>query len=137
MGKFVILTTSVKLNSVDLSDRIRSCAVAMSAPPVNVQAMGATGADYVQGLREDSFTMEAYSDFAAAKINATLRPFMDNGSPFLVEVWPAGTVTSATNPKFSGTVIMTEYEPISGAVGDAAMTPLTLPVIGKISEATA
>jgi hypothetical protein len=138
MAVYVIRDAAVKINSVDLSDHITEVSVAMSADDVDVTAMGAGGRQRLQGIRDDSFTMTALSDFAAGEIDNTVFPLFTSGSLFLVEVWPAGTTTSSTNPKYSGTVVMTgEYTPVSGAIGDAASTPMTFPVNGTITKSTA
>jgi hypothetical protein len=137
MSEFIIKLTSVKINSQDISDHLREASVSLSAPPVDFRAMGDAGRKVVQGLREDEFALTAYSDFDAGQLDAIVWPLFSGGSVFLVEAWPAGTTTSATNPKYSGSCILTEYTPISGEVGDAAMTPLTLPVNGYVTRATA
>jgi len=134
---FVLKNAAVKFSgTTDISDHVREVTVEMNAPGVDFRGMGAAGRQIQQGLREDQFTIEAYSDFAAGQIDAVVWPLFSGGSLFLVEVWPAGTVTSATNPKYSGTCILETYQPISGGVGDAAVTPLNLPVNGLISRAT-
>lgn len=136
MSKFVFVNGAIVINSVDLSNHIQEVAVEMTADAVDTTSMGETGHSHVQGLRDDSFSMTAFSDFAAAQLDATLWPIFDGGSVFVVSVWPAGTVTSSTNPKYSGTVVLTEYSPVAGAVGDASMTSLTFPVSGRISRST-
>lgn len=139
MAVFVLRNAAVRINSVDLSDHITEVTVNMTQADVDVTAMGAGGRQRIVGIRDDSFTMTALSDFAAGKIDATLWPLFSatDGSLFLVEVWANGTTTTSTNPKYSGTCILTEYTPIAGAVGDAATTPVTLPVNGTIAKATA
>jgi hypothetical protein len=136
VSKFVIKNAWVRVGGQDISDHVREISVAMSAPAVDVRAMGAAGRDVLQGLREDQFTLTAYSDFAASQIDTLIYPLFSGASSFLVECAAAGTAISATNPKYSGSCILTDYNPISGSVGDAATTPLTLPVQGIISRAT-
>lgn len=136
MAVFVLSNAFVRINSVDLSDHIAEVTVSMSAADVDVTAMGAGGHQRILGIRDDSFQLTAYSDFAASKIDATLWPLFSGGSLFLVEVVGQGSSASSTNPRWSGTCILTEYTPVSGAVGDAAMTPVTLPVNGTITRGT-
>lgn len=137
MGKFIIKLTAMKVGGVEISDHCREITVSLSAPPVDVKAMGSAGREVVQGLREDEFSITAYSDFAANSIDQIMWPHFSAGTPVLIEAWPSGTVSSATNPRYSGSAILTEYQPIAGEVGDAAMTPLTFPVNGLVQRATA
>jgi len=136
MAKFIVKLSAIKVGGNDISDHCREITVSLSAPPVDVRAMGTAGREVVQGLREDEFSLTAYSDFAANSIDQIMWPLFSAGTPFLVEAWAAGTTSSATNPKYSGSCILTEYQPIAGEVGDAAMTPLTMPVNGFVSRAT-
>jgi hypothetical protein len=140
---FVIKTPSVVVGGAaggvggtDISDHIREIEVDMTAADVDITASGAGGHQRLQGIRDDKFTLTALSDFAANKIDATIYPLFAGASLFVVSVWAAGTVSLSTNPCYSGTCILTEYKPISGKIGDASETPLTLPVNGVISRAT-
>jgi uncharacterized protein (AIM24 family) len=136
MAKFVIRNPAIKINSVDLSTYVKEVTVQMTAADVDMTASGAGGQEHAAGIRDDRFVLNAYSDFAAGAMDATVYPLFAGSSLFLVEVWANGTASSATNPKYSGTVILLEYHPIDGAVGDASMTPLEMPVNGTISRAT-
>jgi hypothetical protein len=140
MAVFVLRNCWIRINNVDLSDHISEVTVNATAADVDVTAMGAGGHQRILGIRDDSFELTAFSDFAAGKVDATLWPlFVANagaGSLFLVEVAAEGSTITSTNPKYSGTCILTEYTPIAGAVGDASMTPVTLPVNGTITRGT-
>ena len=136
MAVFVLQNAWTKINGVDLSDHMSEVTVHMSAADVDVTAMGAGGHQHLLGIRDDSFEFTAFSDFAAGKIDATLWPLFAGGSIFLVEVAANGSAISATNPKFSGSCILTQYEPIAGGVGDASTTKIPMPVQGTITRGT-
>jgi hypothetical protein len=136
MSVFVLRDAAVKINSVDLSDHVTEVEVAMTAADVDTTAMGAGGHQRILGIRDDSFKITFLSDFASTEVDQTIWPLFSGGSLFLVECWASGTTSSATNPKFSGTAILTEYSPIAGAVGDASKTAITFPVNGVIARAT-
>lgn len=136
MAAFVLRNAACRINSVLVSDHMTDVAVNMTAADVDQTAMGAGGHQRLQGIRDDSFALTALSDFTASSIDETIWPLFNGASSFLVEVWANGTTSSATNPKYSGTCILTEYTPIAGAVGDISKTPLSLPVNGVISRAT-
>lgn len=136
-----LINAWVRVNGVDLSDHTSEVSVTMTAADIDITTMGAGGHQRMAGLRDDKFALTMFSDMSAGKVDATLAPLLPNvsipgGSLFLVEVAANGTAISATNPKYSGTCILLEYDPIAGKVGDAAMTPVTLPVNGYITRAT-
>lgn len=49
---------------------------------------------------------------------------------------PDGGTTSATNPKWSGNVIVTGYTPVQGDVGSTAMADVTFQGSGTLARAT-
>lgn len=137
MAKHVLKSAAVKVNSVDLSDHVRAVTIARTFDEVDVTAMGDTAKQTALGLSDDSFEVDFLQDYDTGKVDATLWPLL-GGSTFLVEVWPSGTTTAATNPKFSATCVMVNYNPIAGAQGAANETTVTFKANGvAIARATA
>lgn len=134
MGKFVLKNPTITVNSVDLSDHISSVEVMLSKEELDSTAFGAGGRERVQGLEDDSFTLNFQQDFGTAEVDATLYPLWASGSAFEVKVIPSGTAVSATNPSYAGSCILFEYQPLAGAVGDLAETSVTLPVNGTVTR---
>ncbi len=137
MAKFVITNAWVRINSVDLSNYVKEVTVNLERDDVEITAFGDSGKRRLAGLKDESFELTLLQDFDASKVDATLWPLYNGGSEFLVEVAGAGSAISATNPKYSGSCILTSYPPLDAGVGDAATTKITLPVSGEITRATA
>lgn len=136
MAVFVLRNVTITIDGVDLSDHVQSVGVAMSAADVNVTAMGAGGQQHAAGIRDDSMTLTMFSDFASSKVHATINPKFAAAGTVQVVVFPNTSTVSATNPSFTAFCPVLTYNPVSGAVGEAAMTPITLPVNGTITVAT-
>lgn len=135
MAVFVLRSAFVSIDGVDLSNHIREVAVALTADDVDVTAMGAGGHGHLAGIRDDKFTLTAYSDFAAGAIDATVSSkFYGGTTPFVLHVGPSSSTASATNPIYSGTCSLLTYSPVAGAVGAAAMTPLEFVLQGTITS---
>jgi hypothetical protein len=130
---FVLRNVTVGIDGVDLSDHIRDVGVEMSAAEVPTTAMGAGGVQRLAGIRDDKFTFTAYSDFSAGKIHATINPKFASAGTFEVKVTASGSTIGTANPLFIGYCPALTYSPVSGAVGDAAMTPLSFPCNGTIT----
>lgn len=130
MGKIVLTNAWVRINNVDLTDHVQEVAVNREADQVDVTAMAAFAYEYAQGLKKEGFDVSFFQDFASGKVDATLEPLYASGSAFLVEVAANGSSISGTNPKWSGTCILAGYSPISGAVGDAAVSKVAFPCNG-------
>jgi hypothetical protein len=133
---FVLRNVIVGIDGVDLSDHIKEVQVVMTAADIDVTAMGAGGKQHLAGIRDDSFTFTAYSDFAASKIHATINPKFSAAGTVEVKVTPSGSTIGTANPVFIGYCPVLTYTPVGGAVGDAAMTPLSMPANGTITVAT-
>ena len=136
MAKYVFTDASVVVNSVDLSDHVRSVEVNMSREDVETTTMGATGVGRLPGLRDESFVITWSQDFAASKVDATLAPLYTGGTSHSVVVKATSAAVSATNPTFTGTCYLLEYQPVAGDVGSLSEVSSTHVVDGVITRAT-
>jgi hypothetical protein len=134
MASLAFTNASVVLNSVDLSDHVKSVTLNYSAAMLDDTAMGDTTKKNKGGLKDWSLNVEFKQDYAAASVDATLFPLV--GSTFTVAVKPVNTATSATNPQYSGTGILESYPPIAGGVGNLAAASVTIQAAGTLSRAT-
>lgn len=134
---YVIRNGIVAVDGVNISTLIREVSVEMTADDVDVTAMGAGGHGHLAGIRDDSFTFTAYSDFTATGLHTVLNAKFVAAGTYEVKVTPSGSTIGTANPMFIGYCPALSYSPISGAVGDAAMTPVNMPVNGTITVATA
>ena len=69
-----------------------------------------------------------------AAVWAVLTHATTNTMAFVLKLQDAST--SSTNPQFSGTVLVNNWSPISGSVGQAFGGSITFPVTGAITRAT-
>lgn len=138
MAKVVLKNVAVKVNTVDLSTYVAEIDTGQTVDEVDVTGMGAVSHEIIAGLRNDVFAITFWQDWANAKVDQTLSPLLGTGSVFLVEAWPDGTTTSATNPKYSGSCQLLDYHSIAGSVGDGAQTQAVFrPTGAGITRATA
>ncbi|GAA2663072.1 hypothetical protein GCM10010436_95540 [Paractinoplanes durhamensis] len=49
---------------------------------------------------------------------------------------PTQAAAGVNNPSYSGSVLIKEWKPIQGSVGDDAAASISLPTSGKIERAT-
>lgn len=134
MASFAFTDATVTVNSVDLSDYIRQVTLNVSADELDDTAMGDTYRSKIGGLKDWSVALEFNSDFGASLVDATLWPLL--GTTTTVAVKPTSAATSATNPQYSGPVLVTEVNPMGNSVGDLATVSVTWPGAGTLSRAT-
>lgn len=134
-GTFHFQDPYLSVNSVDLSDHVRSVTLTYNAEELDDTAGGDTHRSRIGGMKDWSLQVEFNQDFAAAKVDATI--FSLVGTTTAIEVRPDTDAVSATNPKFTGNVLVTEYSPLANGVGELATTSATWPGSGALTRATA
>jgi hypothetical protein len=133
---FVLRNVIVGIDGTNASSMIKEVSVELSADDVDVTAMGSGGKGHLAGIRDDKFTFTAYSDFTASGLHALLNAKFVSAGTYEVKVTASGSTIGTANPLFIGYCPALTYNPISGAVGDAAMTPVEMPANGTITVAT-
>ncbi len=127
MGKIVLRDCYVSVNSVNLSDHVSSVEINLSKDEVETTNFSGQGRERVAGLKDDNFVINFQQDFAASQVDSVLYPLWNNETEFPIEVRPTSSSASATNPKYTGTCVLLEYQPLSGSVGDLSETEVTFP----------
>lgn len=123
------------VNSVDLSDHVRSISLSYSAAEVEDNNMGDSTQQRLAGLKDWSLSVEFSQDFASGKVDATLFDLV-GAAPFAVHVKPVNDTIAVTNPDFTGNVILTEYPVLDGAAGDLATTSVSFVAAGDLTRDT-
>lgn len=139
MAKIVLVNPVITVNSVDLSDHIASVTITRSINEVTTTAFSSSataGVTRVGGLEDNSIALSFHQDFASgSNVEAIVYPLI--GGTTTVTIKPVNSTTTTTNPSYSATVLVTEWTPINGAVGDLSTADVTWPVSGIITKSTA
>jgi hypothetical protein len=123
MAQLVLTNADITVNGVVLSNRANSVELNYEVESVEVTAFGGNRS-FVGGLQNNTITIEFMQDFVAANVEATIYPLV--GQQTSVTVRPSAAATSATNPLYTVTgTFLSSHTPVSGAVGELAMTSLT------------
>jgi hypothetical protein len=135
MARIVLTDASIVINSVDLSDHIASVSITTSEDVVETTGFSSTsaaGRTRVAGLADNSVTLEFHQDFATSAVEQTIYPLI--GTTTTVVVKPTSAAVSATNPSYTFTALVSEWQPLSGSVGELATASVTWPVSGAITK---
>lgn len=139
MARIVLTDAKVTINGVNLSDHIASITINQSNDVVETTAFSSTAAKTrVAGLADNSVTLEFHQDFAASSVEATI-----NGTTSLVGtvtaivVQPTSGSVSATNPSYSFSALVSEWQSLSASVGELSTASVTWPISGAITKAVA
>ena len=135
MATFVYTDASVVVNSVDLSDHVKSCTLNYEAEMLDDTVMGDTTRSNMAGLLNWSSDVDFLQDFASAKVDATLFTLV-GAAAFTVVLKPTSGSVSATNPSFTGSAVLESYPPMTGGVGDLETVSVTFRSAGTLARAT-
>lgn len=137
MGAHVIENAFFSINGVDLSDHVRSATLSLSTDAPEATAMGGGGARVrLCGLDDWDVSLQFNQDFDAAKVDATFWAVRAGRAAVAVVMRPDAGTKSATNPEYSGNVILTGYSPLEGSVGDVHVTGPTMQAAGALTRST-
>lgn len=126
---------------VDLTDHVTSLTINRQFDELDVTAMGASGHAFIAGLESSTISVDFLNDDATAQVMTTLNTLVGTNAKFkILQTTVPGTPTtgtpSATNPLYSGLVLVNKLTPVAGKVGDVAVQSLTFTVSGAITVAT-
>lgn len=134
MATFSFTDGFIILNGVTMSAMARSLTLHTTAAELENTAFGATYRSRIGGLKDGQIDIEWNQDFAAAQTDALIFPLL--GTVVTFEVRPTSAARSATNPAYTGSVLISDYAPLDGKVGDLAVNKSTWKTTGTISRQT-
>lgn len=136
MARIVLTNAFISVGGVDLSDLVASVTLNETFDVVETTAFSSTAAKTrVAGLEDNSITLEFHQDYATGEVEQTIYPLLGTAAAVIVK--PNGSTTSAFNPSYTCSAIISEWTPINGAVGELASASVTWPVSGAITKAVA
>src|SRR6266852_1806235 len=133
MATFSFTDGFLLLNAVNMSAMARQLVLKTSAAELDNTAFGATYHSRIGGLKDGQIDVEWNQDFAAAQVDVLLFPLL--GTTVTFEVRPTSAARSATNPAYTGSVLISDYTPLDGKVGDLALNKSTWKTTGTITRA--
>ena len=134
MAEKVLTATFFSINGNVLSDHFTSIDVPVE---VDLQESTAFGGEYrtrMGGLKDWSTSADYNQDYDAGQLDAVLWPLLGTSVPLIVRA--DDDPRSASNPEWTGNVILSSYQPIQGSVGDLITGSLTLMGNGPLARAT-
>lgn len=119
----------------DLSDHVTGMTLTYDADAVEDTAGGDTTHLFLGGLKNYTLTVNLAQDLASGDVDSTL--FSQVGTAQTVTVRNIkGTSVGATNPNYTGSMLLRSYPPIGATVGEKAVTVAEYVAAGALSRAT-
>jgi len=134
MARIVLTNASVTFASTDVSSYVSSITLSTSLDVVDTTSFGNTARTRVAGLADNQVTVEFFQDFGSGLLESIVYPTIGTSAAMVIK--PVSGSTTATNPSYSFNALVSEWQPLSGAVGELATASVTWPISGAITKAT-
>ena len=135
MAKQVLTNVAVTYGTAntDISSYVTSITLSSSAAEVATTSMGSSAVTRIQGLIDNSITLELQQDYPT--IEKLFFDAFTAGTAVPMTVKPNGTAAaSSTNPSYAFSALPTSWTPVNGAIGDLATVSITYPISGAITK---
>jgi len=138
MARLVLTNAQVEFvvgpTTYDLSDHIASISLATVHDIIETTQFNDISKRRIAGLADNSVTFEFHQDFQAGSVESVIYPLL--GTAVLCQVKPVNGPTTASNPEYSFQVLISEWTPLNGAVGDISTATVQWPISGDITKTT-
>lgn len=137
MAKFVVTANTVTLNGGTVSPSVARAELVLSSAEVDVTDFGSNGwTEVIGGLKSGTVSLDFHSDFGVGAVSALFQDLVGTiGTVTMIA--GNGTAPSATTPRYTATVLINSFTPVSGAVGDLSTFSVSFPTTGAVTYATA
>ena len=134
MARIVLTNASITFASTDVSSYVSSITLSTSLDVVDTTSFGNTSRTRVAGLADNQVTIEFFQDFGSGLLESIVYPTIGTSAAMVIK--PVAGTTTATNPSYSFNALVSEWQPLSGAVGELSTASVTWPISGAITKAT-
>lgn len=136
MALLSLTDATIIVGGTNISDHCSSVEFEVEAEELDSTVFGTAGyKSTLGGLKSGTLNITIKGDYAAAAIDSILWPLFGTVATF--DVKPTSAARSATNPSYTGSVLINGLTPITGDVGDLVEFDVSWPTSGTVSRLTA
>lgn len=134
----VLTSATVTFAGTDLSPVCKSVKLTLSADDVETTTFGSSGSKTrVGGLKDGSVSIKLNADYVSSSTVAVDSLLWSNfGSVVACKVKATSSANSTSNPEYQFNVLVNDFTPITGGVGDLGEVEVTFPISGAVTRAT-
>lgn len=134
MAKVVLTAEFVTIGSTDLTQYCSGAELSFTAEEKDVTNYQSGGwHELLAGLKQAELKLSFYEDFAAAAFDSIVFPWFGTVQTFEIRATQAARGTS--NPAYLGSVLVSQFNPVTGKVGDVDTMDVTWKSTGAVTRA--
>jgi len=134
----VLIAEQLTVNSEDLTalEVVKSAELTVDVEEKDVTNYASDGwKEVLGGLKSGSLKINFFQDYAAGAIDSIIWPLLGTVVTFFVR--PTTSVVGASNPQYSGNILISGWAPVEGSVGDEGTASVTYNTSGEVTRAVA
>lgn len=136
MAKVVLTAEIVLINATDISTYIKKGELSLESEAQDATTYSSAGwKEFLGGLKSGELGLSYLNDVAAAALDSIIFPLL--GTVVTFEVRVSNTARSTSNPGYTGSILIKEWKPIGGSVGDINAADVSYMTSGAVSRQTA
>lgn len=138
MGTPMVLKAAyVSINGSDLSDYASKIELKAEVEEKDVTTFGSSGwKENLSGLFSAGLSIDFKQSIVDNELDEIMWALFIAGTNVAFEVRASSAAVGVSNPKYTGSLLIKEWSPISGGVGDVAEVGVSYPVSGAVTRAT-
>jgi hypothetical protein len=135
LANYIFVDGYLLLNAVNMSAMAKKITLKTSVVEQPNTAFGSAGyTSVIGGLKGFSLDLDFNQDMAASQVDQLLFPLLGTVTSF--EVRATSAAASTTNPAYRGSVLVKDYTPFDGSVGDLADLSVSWTGTGQLLRQT-
>lgn len=130
----VLTDAYISINANVVSDHGNKVEISVTVEDKDTTTFGQTYKTRVGGLKDGSISIDFLNDFTAAQLDSIFWPLL--GTVVAFEIRPTSSARAVTNPAYTGSILIKEWKPIGGGVGDLDSVSVSFPTSGTVLRQT-
>jgi len=130
----VLTNAYISIATNVISDHATHVEFNVTVDDEEVTAFGQTYKARVGGLKDGQLSITFLNDYQAANLDSIMWALV--GTVVAFEIRPDAGSVSTSNPKYTGSILINSWKPISGDVGKTSTVDVSFLTSGTITRAT-
>ena len=126
MAIFMGNKVAVVAGTTTITTFVSAVSLSREIDAVEITAMTDSVQNLIGGIERPSVTLEVFNDFAASSVNSIFEDAL--GTKLAIQLIPVSGTVTATNPRYSMSVLVAQWQPINGTIDSPLTASITLPV---------
>ena len=130
----VLTDAYISINANVLSDHGNKVEIPVKVDVKDATAFGQTWKVKRGGLKDGNLNITFIQDYVAANLDEIMWALV--GTVVTFEIRPTSGTVTTSNPKYTGSILINEWKPLVGKVGDLVEVDVSFETSGTVTRGT-